>query len=231
MADFGQCTMWKIYHSYLPLPYYPRIHLGISWSTRTSLRKYNCDRGCLVRIYTCTVEKASLYGGEKKPCLFCFCFDICSFFFPTSGCFNMSHSEKASWPTIYKASSVVVAKCVWLLTSTSVPPCMTRLWMSWSSLLWHRRFVHSVFCSNDQKMTIWSLNDDSRNYIRFKWMLESNTVFSSRWWFCLQSHFLPCPKTLLVRWPLSLRERGRLSVTPARWVTQLALTAVWRMSR
>lgn len=56
-------------------------------------------------------------------------------------------------------------------------------------------------------------------------------LFSSRWWFCLQSHFLPCPKALLVRWPLSLRERGRLSVTPARWATQMALTAVWRMSR
>lgn len=71
----------------------------------------------------------STYNGDKF-----------FFLFPPSGCFSMCPSGKASWPTTCRAFSVVEVKHVWSSTSTSVPPCMTRLSTSSSSLLWHRRW-------------------------------------------------------------------------------------------
>lgn len=118
-----------------------------------------------------------------------------------------------------------------------------RLWMSWSSLLWLRRFAcnFSLFCSHTVVNVCmkWSKNN---NLICEKWCKQlhwkrylkeiSCVSFSPRWWFYLQGHFPSCPKGPLGRCRLlRLKEREMFSVTPTRWALQLALTAAWKMYR
>lgn len=62
---------------------------------------------------------------------------------------SISPSERANSLTTFRASSAAVEKPAWLLTSTSVLPCMMKPWTSSSSQQWLRRSAMLAFLLSD----------------------------------------------------------------------------------